>query len=94
MRTSLLEPVRSDEPAGARLFSSIARMCQVARKLPANLQALYQAHFVEGKDPQEVCSDLGLTPEEFERDRTAMLRNIRAGMGEALAQAASKKTSF
>ena len=92
MSTSLLEPTRTDLPAGARLFSSIGRMCQVARKLPAHLQALYQAHFVEGKDPDEVCSDLGLTPEDFERDRTAMLRNIRAGMGQAIA--ASKKKSF
>jgi hypothetical protein len=92
MNASLADRRMSSLPTAA-LYSSVARMCQIATKLPANLQALYQAHFVEGKDPQQVCEDLGLSLEQFERDRSTMLRNIRAGMGEALAeQAVSTKS--
>lgn len=78
----------SPEPAGQTgpaLYSSIARMQQAASRMPADMQALYHAHFVEGKGPAEVCAELGLTAEEFEAARAAMLRNIRAAVGAGLA---------
>lgn len=86
MRSTVLEPVHRPS-AGVALYSSLERMCQVASKLPQDLQALYQAHFVAGKDPQEVCVELGLTEEEFERLRTTLLRSIRAGVSASLADA-------
>lgn len=85
MRIVVDSPEQPARP-GPALYSSIARMQQAASRMPPDMQALYQAHFVEGKDRAEVCSELGLTGEEFEATLAAMLRNIRAAVGAGLAQ--------
>lgn len=80
-------PAVLEQPAApVHLYSSIQLMALAAMRLPEAMRALYEANFVQGKTPEEVCEEMQITREQFEQRRGELLRSLRAVVGSTLAE--------
>ena len=57
--------------------SSYANMVQVASRLSGDLLPVYNIHFKQGRSSAEICTTLGITPDEFLNRKTRVLRTLR-----------------
>lgn len=78
--TATVLPAAVDRVVGAALYSNVERMCQLSRNLAAEQRAVWELYFMQGKPPHVCCQELGITNEQFEQRRTAVIRNLRSGL--------------
>lgn len=62
------------DPAQATLF--LGRLLRGANQLPSMRYEIFQRLFVQGQPVQRVREDLGLNEQQFETERSALLRSL------------------
>lgn len=59
-------------------MSRIAAMLNAKDRLPPRLRTLFDLLFVQGMTEEQVCSHLQLDQEALRRDKSSLLRSLKA----------------
>lgn len=60
------------------MSSLLAQMLNAKERLPQNLKTLFEMLYVQGLSDEQVRERLNLQPEVFARDKSCMLRSLKA----------------
>lgn len=60
------------------MSSLLAQMLNAKERLPQNLKTLFEMLYVQGLSDEQVRERLKLPPEVFARDKSCMLRSLKA----------------
>ena len=60
----------------AALAAALPRLLRAAARLPQQHFELFERLYLKGHSEEKVCGDLGLEPEQLQRERSALLRSL------------------
>jgi hypothetical protein len=64
---------------GGFMRSLLARMIATKNLLPDGMRHMFDALFVRGESDAQVAQDRGLSPEDFAKEKAAMMRSLMSG---------------